>query len=191
MKAAAALLTGLLMAAGSAQAGRLIDERTAALAAGAGGAGAAALGGATAAGVFDVLPEDKTVRDVLKRWSAANGWTFGDEHWTLPSDLPVQASAAALGTDYRSAVRTLLKSTELTNLPGQPCFYTNQVMRVIAANGVCQPGALDGQGGMAGSVDITPPFQETIGDRRARIEALNPVTQDGSGLGALFRNAEQ
>ena len=191
MKASVALLTGVLLVvsgAPSVYAGRLIDERTGMEASVGGRAadvpGAAKRPNATAsAGAFDVLPTDKTVREVLKRWAEGNGWTFRDEHWTLGADLPVQASAGALGTDFRSAVRQLLKSTELTDLPGQPCFYSNRVLRVIAANGVCQPGGLDAVAGVGGGMDISSPYQETIGDRRARIESrsLRQNLDDSSG----------
>ena len=175
MKASVALLTGVLLVvsgAPSVYAGRLIDERIGAL---------ATLNATTPAGVFDVLPTDKTVREVLKRWAESNGWIFRDEHWTLGADLPVQAGAGALGTDFRSAVRQLLKSTELTNLPGQPCFYSNRVLRVIAANGVCQPGGLDAAAGM----DVSSPYQETIVDRRVRIESQSLLQNFGDSPGPL------
>ena len=64
------------------------------------------------------------------------GWTFEGEHWALGSDIPVTGSAS-LGTDFKGAVRTLLASSELTDLPAQPCFYSNNVLRIIPINELC------------------------------------------------------
>lgn len=96
---------------------------------------------AAASSGFNVYAEDKTVREVLKRWAANVNWTFRDEHWTLDRDLPVLGAVSAehLGEDFRTAVRTLLASTELTDRPVQPCFYTNHVLRVIPLAASCQP----------------------------------------------------
>lgn len=85
---------------------------------------------------FTVSREDHTVREVLARWSKGAGWSNEPEDWTVNFDLPINASAN-LGTDYKAAVRGLLDSTSLTNLPLQPCFYSNQVMRVVPKAELC------------------------------------------------------
>lgn len=69
-------------------------------------------------------------------WSRRAGWTHDAEHWTVPFDLPV-LSSADLGTDFKSAVRALLASTDLTNMPLQPCFYSNKVLRVVPKAELC------------------------------------------------------
>lgn len=69
-------------------------------------------------------------------WSKRAGWTHDPEHWTVPFDLPV-LSSADLGTDFKGAVRSLLASTDLTNMPLQPCFYSNNVLRVVPKAELC------------------------------------------------------
>jgi hypothetical protein len=89
--------------------------------------------------VYEVLSTDKTIREVLQRWSVASQWSHEQAHWTLTRDFPVQgtASAAVFGTDFKHAVRTLLTSTESTDLPAQPCFYSNNVVRVVPRAELC------------------------------------------------------
>lgn len=85
---------------------------------------------------FTVSRADRTIRETLVKWSKAAGWTFDSEHWVLDRDIPVSGSAN-LGTDFKSATRQLLKSTELSDKPAQPCFYSNGVVRVIPINDTC------------------------------------------------------
>lgn len=85
---------------------------------------------------FTISRNDKTIREALVTWSRRAGWTHDAEHWTVPFDLPV-LSSADLGTDFKGAVRALLSSTDLTNLPLQPCFYSNKVLRVVPKAELC------------------------------------------------------
>lgn len=88
---------------------------------------------------FEVLGTDRTIREVLQRWARSSGWKHDQVHWTLLRDFPIEgtASADAFKGDFRSAVRTLLTSTEATDLPAQPCFYTNFIVRVVPRAEVC------------------------------------------------------
>lgn len=79
---------------------------------------------------YDATPADRNMRQALLRWAAAAGWTFEAEHWTVDVDIPL-AGSATLGNDFKTAVRGLLASTELSAQPLQPCFYSNRVLRVI------------------------------------------------------------
>lgn len=88
--------------------------------------------------VYRAVLDDRNVRRVLKRWAQTAGWTFGTDHWALDVDIPVSASAD-LGSDFKTAVRALLASTEMSDRPVQPCFYTNKVLRVIGASQQCDP----------------------------------------------------
>jgi type II secretory pathway component PulK len=99
---------------------------------------AAASSLATAA-AFEVLSTDRTIREVLQRWARSSGWKHDQVHWTLLRDFPIEgtASAEAFKGDFRYAVRTLLSSTEATDLPVQPCFYTNFIVRVVPRAEVC------------------------------------------------------
>lgn len=85
---------------------------------------------------FEVSPVDQNFRKVLMKWSKDSGWTFEPEHWAVARDIPVSGSDAVI-TDFKTAVRRLLKSTTLTDLPVQPCFYSNNVLRVIPASELC------------------------------------------------------
>ena len=85
---------------------------------------------------FEVTPADVNLRRTLARWSKLVGWAFEPEHWTMVNDIPITGSAS-LGNDFKGAVRTLLASSEMTDLPAQPCFYSNNVLRVIPLNELC------------------------------------------------------
>ena len=88
--------------------------------------------------VYAVGPEDGNVRRALGRWAGLAGWTFEADHWTLAADIPITARAG-LGDDFQLAVSALLASTEMADLPVQPCFYQNRVLRVIAFAQRCDP----------------------------------------------------
>lgn len=85
---------------------------------------------------WDARQEDVNLRNVLSRWSAQAGWTFRLEHWVPERDLPV-AGAVNFPGDFQAAVRGLLSSTDLTDFPVQPCFYSNNVLRVVTRAEVC------------------------------------------------------
>lgn len=88
---------------------------------------------------FEVRASDRNVRDVLSRWAKAAGWVHEPAHWALDKDFPVAAAAGPeiFGPEFKGAVRVLLSSTELTDRPVQPCFYTNHVVRVIPKAEFC------------------------------------------------------
>lgn len=92
---------------------------------------------------FFIRSTDSTVRDVLTRWSQSAGWTHLPLHWTIDKDHPVEGGIGAdiFGNDFKAAVRTLLSSTEMTDRPVQPCFYTNKVVRVIPNASMCDKSA--------------------------------------------------
>ena len=99
--------------------------------------------------LFEVMARDTHVRGVLARWASEAQWTFSPVHWTFPRDLPVQGQAR-FGGDFKAAVRRLLDTSERTDMPVQPCFYANQVLRVIDANRLCaQPSGRDPESGPA------------------------------------------
>lgn len=88
---------------------------------------------------FEVLGNDRTIREVLQRWARASGWVHDQVHWTLVRDFPVEGTATpeAFKGDFRTAARLLMSSTEATDLPAQPCFYTNFVVRVVPRAEMC------------------------------------------------------
>ena len=85
---------------------------------------------------FDASTADPTMRAVLTRWAKLAGWSFDAQHWTVDVDIPL-AGTASFGADFKTAVRDLLASTEMSTRPLQPCFYSNQVLRVVSLAEAC------------------------------------------------------
>lgn len=102
-------------------------------------AAAVAIPAAAPAPVFEVTTKDRAIREALSRWAGSAGWIHEPIHWAVDRDFPVSAAAGpeVFGADFKGAVRTLLSSTELTDRPVQPCFYTNHVLRVIPKAELC------------------------------------------------------
>ncbi len=86
---------------------------------------------APVAGTFKVVPgKEANLREVLASWAKLVGWTYDVESWTVPYDLPVRGFKD-FGSDFKTAVRGVLVATDLTDMPLQPCFYSNKVLRVV------------------------------------------------------------
>lgn len=88
------------------------------------------LSGAAPVGRYQVSPQDVTLRSALARWARQAGWTFEPEHWAIDADIPI-VGTASFEADFKLAVRELVASTELSDRPAQPCFYSNQVLRIV------------------------------------------------------------
>lgn len=89
---------------------------------------------------YAVSPADQTIRQALERWARKSGWTFSAEHWVVDVDIPLVGDAA-FTTDFKTAVRELLAATEMGDIPLQPCFYSNQVLRVVPYAQACDRSA--------------------------------------------------
>lgn len=79
---------------------------------------------------FEVSPRDATLRGALARWASTAGWTFDAEHWAVDADIPIVGSARFEAL-FKPAVQQLVAATELADRPLQPCFYSNQVLRIV------------------------------------------------------------
>lgn len=90
-------------------------------------------------GAYRVSPQDVTIRQALGRWARQAGWTFEPEHWAVDVDIPISGSAV-FETDFKQAVRQLVAATELADRPLQPCFYSNQVLRIVPFAQACDRG---------------------------------------------------
>lgn len=86
--------------------------------------------------IWKVSPSDRTIREALKSWARAAGWSFEPEHWAVNADIPITAQASFSG-DFKNATRQLIGTTELSETPLQPCFYSNRVVRVVPINEMC------------------------------------------------------
>ncbi len=95
--------------------------------------------------VFELRLKDKTLRQALIRWARQAKWVFDSEHWTLDVDFPIKAAARFEG-GFESAVAQLLAAAQLNAHPLQACFYSNQVLRVLAGPQVCDPGTQTQEG---------------------------------------------
>ena len=93
----------------------------------------------TKTNLFDVINTDLSLREVLSRWAVEAKWTHNPEHWAVDRDFPIAGTADAkfFTADFKTAVRKLLTSTDVTDRPLQPCFYSNNVLRVISKSELC------------------------------------------------------
>ena len=137
-KTAVALVLGGLLASAS-TAGTLIIEGGADIVAPPGGMVNMMGGNPIGLNGWVARETDGSVLNVLLAWSAAAGWTFRMEHWTVDNDYPVQGGVRFDG-DYQTAVRSLLETTKQSQLPIQPCFYSNRVLRVVPQSELCDRG---------------------------------------------------
>lgn len=92
---------------------------------------------------FTVSHTDLHLRQALIRWAGLSGWRFESEHWAVDVDIPLSASAK-FSDDFVSSVQALLASTELSDRPLQPCFYSNQVLRIVPVAEPCDRTLGDG-----------------------------------------------
>jgi hypothetical protein len=92
---------------------------------------------------FSVSHTDLHLRQALVRWAGLSGWRFEPEHWAVDVDIPLSASAN-FSDDFISSVQALLASTELSDRPLQPCFYSNQVLRIVPVAEPCDRTLGDG-----------------------------------------------
>lgn len=92
---------------------------------------------------YAITHSDKNLRQALARWSGLSGWRFQVEHWAVDVDIPLTATAN-FSDDFMGSVRALVEATELSDRPLQPCFYTNQVLRVVPITEACDRTAVEG-----------------------------------------------
>ncbi len=92
---------------------------------------------------FSVSHTDLHLRQALIRWAGLSGWRFEPEHWAVDVDIPLSASAI-FSDDFILSVQALLASTELSDRPLQPCFYSNQVLRIVPVAEPCDRTLGDG-----------------------------------------------
>ena len=91
---------------------------------------------ATAQPFYAVTGTDVNLRQTLARWSGLSGWRFQAEHWAVDVDIPLTATAN-FSDDFVGSGRALIEATELSDRPLQPCFYANQVLRVVPLAEAC------------------------------------------------------
>lgn len=85
--------------------------------------------------VYSVTPAQQDLRSVIGIWAKLVGWT---SVWDIDRDIPINM-ADAKENDFRSAVRRVLAATEFGDLPAKPCFYSNNVVRIVRKTTKCNP----------------------------------------------------
>lgn len=97
---------------------------------------------------FAAQASDQNLRAVLQRWAQRSGWTFEAEHWAVDVDLPITASFSIQG-EFTEAVQAVVASTHLGTHPLKPCFYSNQVLRIVRMAQSCAPKVAISDGGLS------------------------------------------
>lgn len=91
--------------------------------------------GFVVAPLWEATPADQTFQGLFARWGKQAGWTT---FWEVGQDVPVVASSPFPGS-FTDAVQAVLDTTLSTDLPVHPCFYTNNVVRVLPTSTECNP----------------------------------------------------
>lgn len=85
--------------------------------------------------VWRVDVSDGNVRHALARWAMNAEWI---DLWELDIDIPLTASATIATTpNFREAVQSLADAVALSEAPFRPCFYSNNVVRIVPYNAMC------------------------------------------------------
>lgn len=80
-------------------------------------------------------PTDVNLRLLIGRWATSASW---NSVWDADIDSPITGKDQ-ITTDFKTAIRHVLSSTELGDSPLKPCFYTNNVVRVVRQSAKCNP----------------------------------------------------
>lgn len=85
--------------------------------------------------MWRVAPTDQNLRLLMERYTKTVGWSAV---WDVDKDINI-GSADEKQTDFKSAVRRALASTEFGDIQVKPCFYSNNVLRVVRKTTKCNP----------------------------------------------------
>ncbi|QUN31799.1 toxin co-regulated pilus biosynthesis Q family protein (plasmid) [Cupriavidus sp. KK10] len=87
-----------------------------------------------ASNTWAVSPVDGNFRQLIEAWASRAGWSAAP--WELEKDVPIVGSEVFDG-NFKAAVRRVLSSTEMTDYIIKPCFYSNNVVRVVKLTTKC------------------------------------------------------
>jgi hypothetical protein len=85
--------------------------------------------------MWRVTQNDANMRELLDRWTKVVGWKTV---WDVEKDVLLDG-VDEKQTDFKSAVRRVLASTEFGDMKLKPCFYSNAVVRVVRQTTKCKP----------------------------------------------------
>ncbi|WP_354681180.1 toxin co-regulated pilus biosynthesis Q family protein [Cupriavidus plantarum] len=91
---------------------------------------------ATSTRDWSVSPADGNYRLLIEKWAREVGWTAAP--WEPDQDVQIEGADAFTG-DFKAAVRRALASTEMTDYSLKPCFYSNNLVRVVKLTTKCDP----------------------------------------------------
>lgn len=99
-------------------------------------AGPTALAPAVPEQSWDITASDTNMRLLFDRWAKAANWKAV---WDVDQDIPLEGTALGVPGDLKKAIRYVLSSTELIEPRLKPCFYINNVVRVVRRTAKCDP----------------------------------------------------
>ncbi len=85
---------------------------------------------------WSVSPGDGNYRLLIEKWARDAGWTMAP--WEPDQDVQIEGADAFTG-DFKTAVRRVLAATEMTDYSLKPCFYSNNLVRVVKLTTKCDP----------------------------------------------------
>jgi hypothetical protein len=85
--------------------------------------------------VWKITPADVNFQRLFARWAKIAGWTF---LWEVDQDIPLVGVDTFNGS-FTDAVLAVAHSTDGTDMPIHPCFYTNNLVRIVPVSVVCNP----------------------------------------------------
>jgi len=85
---------------------------------------------------WSVSPGDGNYRLLIEKWARDAGWTMAP--WEPDQDVQIEGADAFTG-DFKTAVRRVLSATEMTDYSLKPCFYSNNLVRVVKLTTKCDP----------------------------------------------------
>lgn len=85
---------------------------------------------------WSVSPSDGNYRLLIEKWAREAGWTTAP--WEPDQDVQIEG-ADAFTADFKTAIRRVLSATEMTDYSLKPCFYSNNLVRVVKLTTKCDP----------------------------------------------------
>jgi len=85
---------------------------------------------------WTVSPADGNYRLLIEGWAQRSGWLAAP--WELEKDVEIEGGDT-FEADFKGAVRRVLLSTEMTDYSLKPCFYSNNMVRVVKQTTKCDP----------------------------------------------------
>lgn len=85
--------------------------------------------------MWQINKADGTLQKLFARWAGQGGWS---SLWEVDQDVPLVGVDTFSGS-FPDAVKAVLRTTESTDTPLHPCFYTNKFLRVVPISTDCDP----------------------------------------------------